>query len=129
MSLAGGGGWARWQLEVALLAAGRNADGEHERDQRERGDAGHDFAFSRARAFAAAALTDLDAVPPRLVRRATEASTASASKMPLVMRGSTICRSASDSSARVQPFFSASRTMVPEISCAFRNGTFRFCTT
>ncbi len=60
-----------------------------------------------------AAATFAGAVPPKLARDATEASTVSTETMSAVMPGSADCISASDSSDRSQSFASASATSRP----------------
>ena len=67
----------------------------------------------RLRAAAAARATLSGAVPPKLVRLATERSTVSTSNTALVMRGSTRCISASGRSASAQFSASARLTSAP----------------
>src|SRR6185437_9970783 len=102
----------------SLLAASRKRERRQQREQQERrphdtaaGDTGAcERAACQRRACSA---TFAGAVPPKLVRDATEASTVSTENIASVMRGSTACISTRDKSARSTPFASAAATSRP----------------
>src|SRR5262249_31204930 len=75
----------------------------------------HDASYfsSRWRAAAAARRTLSGAVPPKLVRLATDFSTPSTAKTSAVMRGSTDCSAVSGRASSAHPFCSARRTSAP----------------
>ena len=68
---------------------------------------------NRSRQPAAARATFAGAVPPKLVREATEASTVSTENTFSVIAGSTACISASDNSLNPTPRASAAATSRP----------------
>src|SRR6185312_15660856 len=81
------------------------------------------FSSRFAQALACAA-TFFGAVPPKLVRLFTEASTESAFSASAVMSGSTSCIAFSGNSCSATPCFEASATMRPVTWWASRNGIF-----
>src|SRR5258708_3515772 len=74
------------------------------------------------RAAATAARTRPGAVPPKLVRLATDRSTSSTSYTEAAIVGSIACISASGISASPWPSASARLTISPVTWCAWRNG-------